>query len=212
MNADTDVQMAGGKVASFLHNLVPFVSPEVLYTVAGALLLLTTSIKGETSMRVRHLLLCVVCIVCVLLAPATAQAQWSNLSLTLLDKPCRSVDTRLASGLLQDNEIFIFSVDPASSIFQGGTLNCGVPSNAAAVKLLAKGQSNTFDGGYFRIFRAGGSALGTYSMLQLQDPGQFVGAEFDIPIDVRLEVAIHTLKEAHVVVDISGYYIAADSN
>jgi hypothetical protein len=146
---------------------------------------------------------------CTLIVPAPAQAQWSNMSLTLFDQPCRSVDTRLITGFnrpLQDNEIYIFSVDPLFSILQGGVTNCGVPSNAVAVKLWVKGQSITFDGGYFRVFRAGGSVVGPYSTLQLQDPGQFVSGEFDIPIDGNMEVAIHTLKSAHAVVDIAGYY------
>lgn len=139
------------------------------------------------------------------ISPATAQL--SNLSLTLYPVPCRSVDTRIGEGVIQDNEIYVFSVDPLFSSLQGGVSNCGVPSNAAAVKLLVKGQSQTFDGGYFRVFNASVSVLSTYSHLQLQDPLQFVGAEFDIPINANLQVAIHTLKQAHAVVDIAGYYL-----
>lgn len=183
--------------------LSPVVSPEALSKGEGAPAPPVNS-KGRHTMRMRNLLPCVA----FLLVTQTAQAQWSHLSLTLLPVPCRNVDTRIGEGVLQDNEIYIFSVDPLFSDFQGGAAGCGVPPGAAAVKLLIKGQSQLFDGGYFRVFNASASALGTYSHLQLQDPLQFVGAEFAIPIDGNMLVAIHTLKSAHAVVDIAGYYTA----
>lgn len=156
--------------------------------------------------RTHNTIMVFISFVLLALFASSAQAQWSNLSLTLFAQPCRNVDTRHSNVPLQDNEIYIFSVEPIFSALQGGTINCGVPSNAAAVKLLVKGQSITFDGGWFKIFNASSSAIGVFSHLQLQNPGLFIGAEFDIPIDGNLRVAIHTLKSAHAVVDIAGYY------
>lgn len=145
-----------------------------------------------------------------LLLSSPVTAQWEGLSLTLLSTPCRIVDTRVTSAPLASNEIRIFSVDPGFSSLQGGATNCGVPADAAAVKLNVKGQSIVLDGGNFRVFNADGSALGVYSQVNLQDPGQFVAAEMSVPISSSLLVAIHTYAQAHAVVDVIGYYKTMD--
>lgn len=142
--------------------------------------------------------------------PGSLLAQWSNLSLSLLPTPCRVLDTRLEGGSIQSNEILVFSVEEGFSELQGGTANCFVPTDADAVKLNVKGQSIVLDGGNFRVFNADGSALGVYSQINLQDPGQFVASEMSIPVSSSLLVAIHTYAQAHAVVDLIGYYTTMD--
>lgn len=139
----------------------------------------------------------------LLSAPLCAQ---SSLSLTLRDYPCRVFDSR-TDRALQDNEIAIVDLAPEFSILQGGIAGCGVPPEAAAAKLNIKGQSVVFDGGYFKVFNAQGAGhLGTYTSLQLAGPGRYVGVELDVPITVERQVGLHTLKSAHAIIDIVGYY------
>lgn len=122
---------------------------------------------------------------------------------------CRMMDTRIVGGAIQENEIRIFSVDPLFSALQGGVSNCGVPSEAMAVKINIKGSSVTADGGYFRVFNVDASTLGTYSTLQLKEPGTWIAVQMDSPVSGNLLVAVHSLVQAHAIVDLVGWYTAA---
>lgn len=139
-------------------------------------------------------------------APYALQAQWENLSLTLRPTPCRVADTRIEEGSIAPNEIRIISVDPLLSQAQGGTANCGVPSDVKAIKVMVAGQTTEVDGGHMRVFNANASALGVYSSLNYQTKNRFTSTHLDVPISGELLLAIHTTVRTHVIVDVIGYY------
>lgn len=138
------------------------------------------------------------------LIPSVLQAA-TPLTVYLLPVPCRILDTRIVNGPIQANEIFIFSVEEWFSPLQGGVSDCYVPVSAQAVKISIKGRSTTAPYGYFRVFNADGSASGTYSSLQI-DSLAFDAAQIDVPVGGNLLVAIHSIVEAHAIVDLVGWF------
>lgn len=161
----------------------------------------------KTSTATKNVIAAFVICCALLLLPSSAAAQWSNLTLNMLDYPCRVLDTRIVDGPIQANEIFLFSVEEGFSSLQGGSSGCFVPTTAKAVKIMVKGQATTFPG-YFRLFNADASVFGPFSSLQIA-PGSYESGQFDVPIGGNMLVAIHSIVEAQAVVDIVGYYESA---
>lgn len=146
----------------------------------------------------------VVLLVLVMISATISHAQ--PLNTYLLPTSCRVLDTRVVNGPIQANEIRIFSIEQGFSTLQGGVSGCYVPTTARGVKINVKGRTTTAPSGYFRVFNAEGSVVGIYSTLQLHGPVTFDSIQVDVPIGGSLLVAIHSIVEAHAIVDLVGWF------
>lgn len=123
-------------------------------------------------------------------------------------QPCRIVDTRLAGGVMAAGVTRSFFNNSGSFAGQGGAAsNCGIPAEPSAVVVNVT-VVNPNGPGYLKVFPYGTPAPNAASVnyAKLQTVGnelivkQTIGQPFDF--------SIFTLAAAHVVVDITGYFMA----
>jgi hypothetical protein len=122
--------------------------------------------------------------------------------------PCRIVDTRLAGGIMTGGATRNFFNNAGSFAGQGGAASdCGIPAEPSAVVLNVT-VVNPAGAGYVKVFPYGIAAPNAASVNYAAH--QTVGNELIVKqtIGQPFDFSIFTLATAHVVVDITGYFMA----
>lgn len=159
----------------------------------------------KSAYGVVHFILTVgVCLLSMMYASNASAAE-----IKLLDQPCRVMDTRLdldGTEPIQANSLITADLSGLESEDQGGVEGCGIPLLATSVKLLVHGWSTDTDGGYMQVYNADTDPPKLFASLTLQDIGQSVSIQVDIPIlQPDRDVNIATVVNGHVVADVAGW-------
>lgn len=86
----------------------------------------------------------------------------------------------------------------------------GVPADAVAVALTVTVTDTS--PGYIQVLPTGQAAIGSFSTLNVDTPRATVANHATVPVGANGQVTVYADAGAHVIADVSGYYVAATSS